>query len=56
MKKEWSAQSGNLDALMDRLNEAYANNQLEDYRALELKESFDEATTCALQWGPMMRT
>lgn len=41
---------------MVSLNEAYLNNQLEDYRVLELKDSFDEQTTCKVQWGPMMRT
>jgi len=44
------------DVLVKSLNEAYSNGQLDDYRALELKDSFDEKTTCRVQWGPLMRT
>jgi len=43
------------DVLVESLNEAYLNSQLDDYRLLELKDSRDEQTTCRVQWGPMMR-
>lgn len=45
-----------IEALVLSLNEAYSNKQLEGCRVLELKDSFDEQTTCMVQWGPMMRT
>jgi hypothetical protein len=43
------------DALVDGLNEAYSSGLLDDYRALALKDSFDERTTCRVQWGPANR-
>lgn len=55
-QQEVSSNMEQIEALVVGLNEAYSNNQLDDYRALELKDSFDEQTTCKVQWGPMMRT
>jgi hypothetical protein len=43
------------DELVDGLTEAYSGGLLDDYRALQLKDSFDEQTTCRVQWGPVMR-
>jgi len=45
-----------LKASLVRLNAAYSSNQLDSYRALKLKDSLTEKTSCNLQWGPMMRT
>ena len=38
------------------INKAYSNNELAGYKALELKGSHEEKSTCKLQWGPQMRT
>lgn len=56
MNQEVQSNESQIEALVVSLNEAYSNNQLDGYRALELKDSFDEQTTCMVQWGPMMRT
>ncbi|HEV7613918.1 MAG TPA: hypothetical protein VGO37_18710 [Steroidobacteraceae bacterium] len=39
-----------------RLNNAYESDRLDGYKALLLKDSNTEKTTCNVQWGPMMRT
>ncbi len=51
-----SESGSSLKISLMKLNEAYANNQLGSYRALGLKDSLVEKTTCYIQWGPMMRT
>jgi len=43
-------------ASIARLNNAYENDRLAGYKALLLKDSHTERTTCNVQWGPMMRT
>lgn len=55
MNQELQSGASQIETLVAHLNEAYANNQLDGYRALELKDSVDEQTTCKVQWGPMMR-
>jgi len=56
MNQEVSSTGGQIESIVASLNEAYAKHELDSCRALELKDSFDEQTTCLLQWGPMMRT
>jgi hypothetical protein len=56
MNQDTSQDNNLVGDMVTRLNEAYSNKHLDDYRALELKDSFTEETTCAIQWGPMMRT
>ena len=48
--------TSSLFASIVALNSAYASSRLDGYKALALKDSFTEITTCNLQWGPMMRT
>lgn len=55
-QQEVFSNKAQIESLVVSLNEAYLKNQLHDYRVIELKESFDEQTTCRVQWGPMMRT
>lgn len=55
-QQEVFSNKAQIESLVVSLNEAYLKNQLDDYRVIELKESFDEQTTCRVQWGPMMRT
>tara|TARA_R110000823_G_scaffold232224_2_gene358732 strand:- start:3989 stop:4159 length:171 start_codon:yes stop_codon:yes gene_type:complete len=56
MNKATSQHDNPVEDMVAKLNEAYSNRKLGKYRALELKDSFTEETTCAIQWGPMMRT
>ena len=56
MNEATSQHDNPVEKMVARLNEAYSNRNLDEYRALELKDSFTEDTTCAIQWGPMMRT
>lgn len=56
MNQKMQSDESQIKSLMASLNEAYSNNQLEGYRALELKDSFNEQTTRMVQWGPQMRT
>ncbi|MDB4409873.1 hypothetical protein N9235_03595 [Gammaproteobacteria bacterium] len=56
MNEAISRDDNPVEDMVARLNEAYSNRHLDEYRALELKDSFTEETTCAIQWGPMMRT
>jgi len=55
MKEQVYADDARFDALLDSFNKAYSNGQLDNYRALELKDSFAERTTCRVQWGPANR-
>lgn len=45
-----------LQTSIAKLNEAYSNGRLENYKSLSLKNSHTDETTCNIQWGPMMRT
>lgn len=56
MNQEISSIGAQLESTVASLHEAYSNHELDDCRVMELKDSFDEQTTCMLQWGPMMRT
>jgi hypothetical protein len=47
--------NSSLKATLLKLNQAYANNQLDGYSVLRLKGGIAEKTPCNLQWGPMMR-
>jgi hypothetical protein len=53
--REQSGSHHSLNASLVKLNEAYSNNQLGSYKALGLKDSYSETTSCNVQWGPMMR-
>lgn len=44
------------EATIAKLSQAYANNQLNKYRVLKLKDSHNDQSTCNMQWGPQMRT
>lgn len=48
--------NNSLKASIMELNIAYVGGRLDDYKALALKDSHTEKTTCNMQWGPMMRT
>ena len=47
--------NNSLKASLAELNEAYSNDRLDSYKALGLKDSYAEKTSCNVQWGPMMR-
>ena len=38
-----------------KLNQAYRNKKLDGYKALGLKDSYVERSTCNIQWGPNNR-
>jgi hypothetical protein len=48
--------NNSLLASIAQLNNAYESSRLDGYKALALKDSHTDKTTCNLQWGPMMRT
>lgn len=53
--REHHGNHASLSASLAKLNEAYSNNKLDSYKALDLKNSYAEKTSCNVQWGPMMR-
>jgi len=54
-KQEQRGSHESMNASLVKLNEAYLSNHLESYKALGLKDSYAEKTSCNVQWGPMMR-
>lgn len=54
-KQVQHASHESINASLAKLNDAYSSNRLDNYKALGLKDSYAEKTSCNVQWGPMMR-